>query len=292
MRNSPAAFGRTSAILPLAAITALSTGCRTLPTATRPTAQGPLVAQADGVLTVAEGKRLIAKAVARMPLVQQALERGMVIVCKGTTNTYVAEELLGRRIAPGAFVIGRVTPRKGAASMPAVDSMPEVVLIRGQHRPEITLDEALRRLAPGDVVIKGGNALDYANRIVGVWTGSPTGGTAGKILPLITARKAHLVIPIGLEKLVATSPTETAARTVEPVTPVTPVPRMRILAGEIVTEIEALRILANVAAFQASAGGIGGAEGAVWLVWRGKREDVERARALVEAIQGEKPFVR
>ncbi|MHC4704557.1 MAG: hypothetical protein ACYTFQ_28760, partial [Planctomycetota bacterium] len=71
------------------------------------------VVQAQVVLTVSESKRLIAKAVAQMPVVKEALRDGMIIIAKGTTNTYVAEELLGRKIARGAYVLGRTYPAKG-----------------------------------------------------------------------------------------------------------------------------------------------------------------------------------
>jgi hypothetical protein len=264
---------------------------QTAPPATDATAGGSEVFQANAVFTVAESKRLIAKAVAQMSIVRKALKDGMVIVCKGTTNTYVAEELLGRPIVHGAYVYGNVTPRKGGQTMPKVQPVPEVVLVKGQHRGDLTLDEALERLSPGDVVIKGGNALDYANKTVGVWTGSPTGGTTGKIMPYITAGRAQLVIPIGLEKLVSDRVVDIVAKTTEPATRLTALPRMRILRGHIVTEIEALLILANVQAFQASAGGVGGAEGGVWMVWRGNRADVEKARAVAASVQGEKPFI-
>lgn len=256
-----------------------------------PAVVGERIAQAHGVLTVSEGKRLIAKAVVQMPIVRKALQDGMVVVCKGTTNTYVLEELLGRRIEPGAFVIGNVTPAKGGKPMPKVASMPEAVFVKGKLQPDLKLDEALQRLGPGDVVMKGGNALDDANGIVGVWTGSSTGGTAGKIMPVIAERKAHLVIPIGLEKRVVGRVAEIADRTVETVDRVTDLPRMRLLRGHIVTEIEALKILADVEAFQAGSGGVGGAEGAAWLVWRGTRANVEKAREIVAGVQGEPPFI-
>ncbi|MBN1341404.1 MAG: hypothetical protein JXQ73_01925 [Phycisphaerae bacterium] len=249
------------------------------------------VAHGQAVLTVAESKRLIAKAVTRMPIVQTALKNGMVIVCKGTTNTYVAEEFLGHEIQRGALVYGNVTPSKAGRKMPKVDPVPEVVLIKGQHRPDLSLDDALKRLSPGDVVIKGGNALDYANKTVGVWTGSPTGGTTAKIMPYVTSRKAHLVIPIGLEKLVAGKPIDIACKVNAIAESVPGLANMRILKGQIVTEIEALKILANVTAFQASAGGVGGAEGAVWMVWQGHPEDVEKAKAITADVQGEVPFL-
>ena len=248
------------------------------------------VSQAHTVLTVAEGKRLIAKAVAQMPVVREALRNGMVIICKGTTNTYVAEEMLGESIADGDFVIGSVTPSKGGAIVAAKRKMPEIVLVKGALKQGMSLDEALSQLKAGDVVIKGGNMLDYRNKSVGVWIGSPTGGTTGKIMPLVVARKAHLVIPIGLEKQVAGLGSEIVDAVNEPVTSVTRLPSMWLLRGQIVTEIEALGILADVRALQASAGGVGGAEGASWMVWRGTEQNVRKALDIVEGIQGERPF--
>jgi len=66
---------------------------------------------------------------------------------------------------------------------------------------------------------------------------------------------------------------------------------MFLLTGEIVTEIEALKILTGVTAFQAGGGGIGGAEGGVWLVFRGTREQVQKTLDLIKSIQGEPPFI-
>lgn len=253
-------------------------------------AETATLSQAHAVLTVAEGKRLIARAVAQMPVVREALRNGMVIICKGTTNTYVAEEILGESIAPGDFVLGNVTPAQGGAVLAPKTKMPEIVLIKGERKPEMSLDEALTKLRSGDVVIKGGNMLDYRNKVAGVWIGSPTAGTTGKIMPYVTARKAHLVIPIGLEKQVAGLGTEIVDAVNEPVDEIEKLPAMWLLRGHIVTEIDALGILADVRSFQASAGGVGGAEGASWLVWRGSGKSVRKALGIVADIQGEQPF--
>jgi 6-phosphogluconate dehydrogenase (decarboxylating) len=43
-------------------------------------------------------------------------------------------------------------------------------------------------------------------------------------------------------------------------------------------------------ALQIGSGGVGGAEGAVWLMVKGTSETVSRASALIEQIQGEPPF--
>ena len=58
------------------------------------------------------------------------------------------------------------------------------------------------------------------------------------------------------------------------------IPSMWLLTGEIVTELEAIKILTGATAFQCSAGGISGAEGGVWLVFRGTRDQVTKALEL------------
>jgi hypothetical protein len=247
--------------------------------------------QAQIVLTVSDGKRLIARAVAQMPVVRQALKNGMVVIAKGTTNTYVAEELLGRKITHGAYVLGRTYPEKGGKRLKDVDRMNDIILVNGKLREDLSLAEAVKQLKGGDVVIKGANALDYPNKIAAVITGSSDAGTTGKILPYIGARKAHLVVPVGLEKQVAGSAIEIVKKVREPIETVNEVYPMFLLPGQIVTELEALDLLAGVSVFQAAAGGIGGAEGAVRLVCRGTRGQVQKALKLTQQIQGEPPFV-
>ena len=240
--------------------------------------------QAGIVLTVPQSKQLIAKAIVEMPIVKNALKNGTVIVTKGTTNTYIAEELLGRTIAPGAMVYGSITPHNSGNPFAGVERMSEVVLVKGKHQPDMTLMEALEQLKPGDVVIKGGNALDYPNKTAAVMIGSPSGGTTGKIMPYVIARKAHLVIPIGLEKQVSGNVKQMHLKMREPVESLNSVPSMFLLTGHIVTELEALNILAGVDSFQASAGGIAGAEGGVWLIARGPRSAVEKALQIADEI--------
>ena len=72
------------------------------------------LSRGGAILTVAESKRLIGKAVAQMPIVKNALANGMVIIIKGTTNAYVAEEITGKKTDHAAFVTGRIEPEKGA----------------------------------------------------------------------------------------------------------------------------------------------------------------------------------
>jgi len=248
------------------------------------------IVQAQAILTVSESKRLIAQAVKEMPIVKNALANGMVIIGKGTTNAYVAEEITGKKIEKAAFVRGRIQPAKGGKKLPDVKAAPDVILEKGKVL-DLPLAEAVKKLKPGDVVIKGGNALDYKHKLVGVNIGAPDAGTAGATMPYVVARKAYLVIPIGLEKLVAGDLVDLSLKMREPIESLNGLQSMFLLTGEIVTELEAIHVLTGATAFQCSAGGIGGAEGSVWLVFRGTKEQVTKALKLVESIQGEPPYV-
>ena len=257
--------------------------------------------QSGAILTVAESKRLIAKAVVQMPVVKNALANGMVIVIKGTTNAYVAEEITGQKVSHAAFVTGRIEPEKGSKVLPGVKAINHLILEKGKV-VDIPLPDAAKKLNAGDVVMKGANALDYKNKLAAINILDPSAGTTGMTMPFIVARKAHLLIPVGLEKLVAGDIVDLTMKMREPVESLrvpgpssTPfpghiIPSQWLIAGEIVTELEAIKILTGATAFQASAGGVSGAEGGVWLVFRGTEDQVRKAVELTKSIQGEPPY--
>jgi hypothetical protein len=249
------------------------------------------MALATFVLTVSESKRLIAKGVAALPCVKQAMQSGFVAVGKGTTNAYVLEELLGRPVEKTGYVLGATIPAKGkarASLLPA--SIPEVVFRNGEAVEGLTLQEALKSMGPGDVVIKGANALDYAKRLAGVLIQHPEGGTMGLITGRAHGRKIRIVIPVGLEKQVVSDLRAGEAALLAAGADASTSPALWTMTGEIVTELEALRMLTGCEVTQIAAGGIGGAEGAVWLMANGTPEQVAAATALVDSTQGEPPF--
>ncbi len=255
------------------------------------------IVQAGATLTVAESKRLIGKAVAQMPIVKNALVNGMVIIIKGTTTRYVAEEITGQKIVPAEFVTGRIMPKQ-AEVLPKGKSVNNVILEKGQV-VDIPLPDAVKKLKPGDVVMKGANALDYKNKLaagnimVGPLPGfvqGPDAGTTGITMPFIIARKVHLIIPVGLEKQVAGDIVDLTLKMREPMESLNVLPSMWLLTGEIVTELEAIKILTGATAFQANAGGVGGAEGGSWLVFRGTPDQVKKAMELAISVKGEPPY--
>lgn len=243
--------------------------------------------QASIVLTVAQGKRLIARAVAKLPEVQRALQLGLVAIGRGTTNAYVAEEILGQTLPKGEYVAGRTLPPGTPEERFGTMQYPDIVLRDGQPVEGMKVLESVNHMQPGDVFIKGGNALDYARGVVGILVGHPTGGTISAYATLVS-RKAHLIIPIGLEKLVVEDieALSRASRRGDD-HPSAPPLGLFPMTGTIITEIEALKILCGVTARLYSAGGVAGAEGALWLLLEGSRAELDAALALHAELKGE-----
>lgn len=147
------------------------------------------------VLTVSESKRLIARGVAAMPEVQRAMREGMVVVATGTTNSYVLEELWGRRIDKRRYRSGITTPREPERQKePQGEPIPDVVFRRGEVVAELDRYNAVEHMGRGDVYLKGANALNYWQGLAGVLIGSPIGGTVGRVLGSNVGKKIDLII--------------------------------------------------------------------------------------------------
>lgn len=247
--------------------------------------------QARVWLTVAEGKRLIAKGLAIYPPVVEKMHNGSVVVTKGTTNTYVAEELLQDTLSNGEFVYGHILPANGVKKLDRSQNRNELVFVDGQvvDKPYVDM---LGKMKSGDIVIKGANMVNHAKQQAGVLIGHPTGGTIGNVDPFLKSNKLRLIIPVGLEKETSQDIdfiSQFSKLSQEEVNKKTPY--LWSMKGEIFTEIEAIKQFADVEVFQIGAGGIGGAEGAVTLCIRGDKDEVEKALGIVESIQGEEPFL-
>jgi hypothetical protein len=237
--------------------------------------------KAHVVLTVAESKRLIAKGVANMGIVKKALVEGMVAIGRGTTNGRIAEEILCKKIERGGYIAGRVLPAKGARGKVGSDPVPEVVLKNGEQVEGLSVVDSAAQMKQGDVFIKGCNALNYQQKMCGILIGHPMGGTISA-LGAIVSRKVHLILPVGLEKNVYGDMNELSMKSREDDVFIGNAPSLISLTGNIVTEIEALEILAGVKTFQVAAGGIAGAEGAVWLIMEGEKAQLETALKIVD----------
>ncbi|HEX9006536.1 MAG TPA: hypothetical protein VF889_04540 [Bacteroidota bacterium] len=240
-------------------------------------------------LTPAESKRLIAKAVVRMPQMQAALEKAYVILGGGTTNAFIAEELLGKRIEAARFTAGICTNGLMCVTPPA-DRVPFPVILHKGNVVQKTIREALDDFHKETVVIKGANAVDLEGN-VGVITAGFDGGTVPQIIGTVTSQGLTLIAPVGLEKLVPSvkeSSNLTGAKTFDYCLGAD-FGMFCLVNAKVVTEIEALRILFGVEAKMVASGGVGGSEGAVVLAVNGDDSAVRATTALVEAIKGEQP---
>lgn len=237
-------------------------------------------------LTPAESKRLIAKAVVKLPEVQRAFREGIVVINVGSTNACVAEELLGQKIDHERFVAGVILP-KGACVVPREKRMREIVVRKGDVI-EARADDVLPEMGPGDVFIKGANALD-ASGIAGVLLADPKGGTMGRSIGALFSRGVNIIVPVGLEKFIPGSVKDIAVIAgMDRMAFATGVPLGLLpVAGKVVTEIEAIRILTGGEAKVMGKGGLSGAEGSVTLLVRGTPEQVKKLKDMMKSIKGE-----
>ncbi len=236
-------------------------------------------------LTVAEGKRLIAKGITEYAPVREAMDNAAVIITRGSTNHYILEEMLGQQIENGSFQTGKITPY-GKETHKVYTVKKEYLYQNGKMSEIDDLQAALNALPKGSVVFKGGNILNHNQGQAAVLIGHPTGGTIGMI-DKVLSDKVKLIVPIGLEK---NSSVDMAFMAANFHTKQASEPAVHLLNGAPFTEIEAIKCMADVEVFQYAAGGVDGAEGSVSLLIRGDVEQVEKAVAFVSSIYGEDPF--
>ncbi len=247
--------------------------------------------QQSFVLTVAESKRLIARSLKRLPVLMRALNGGIVAIAKGTTNGYVAEELLGRGLDKTQYCTGVTRPTQGADSATTASNLPDVVLRHGEVQEGVTATEIVSEMGPGDVFIKGANAINYDRKQAGILIGHPTGGTIGAAVGTVVARRATLLIPVGLEKHIP-GDLHQLYRDLTRVADRGEGPTLWPVDGQIFTEIEALKLhMAGGQAALMGAGGIAGAEGSVRIFVWGTPEHIARAGGIIRDVQGEPPFI-
>lgn len=238
-------------------------------------------------LRPAEGRRLIGQAVAALPHVRERTRTGRMAVIGGTTTRFVAEALTGEDPGEAAFAVGWIkdgllgeTPAEGRG--PGALLFDQGTLSRGWPGP------LLEKFGPGDIYVKGANALDPAGNAA-ILMGSPVGGTIGAALAILNARGAELLLPVSLEKLIPSVPD--AARLGIGAVERTTGGRagyMPIMAGSarVVTETAAMEILFNLRATPVAAGGSGESAGAITLHLAGETGGLDGAFDWLAELRG------
>jgi hypothetical protein len=249
------------------------------------------------VITPAAGKRLIGKAMKLHPAIQRALASGTVVIVAGTTNGYVAEEILAASGACADFSKNRFfrgitlppwRPTSGTGRLPDESSFPgDVVLVRGAWQKGKTLFDVADDLREGDVILKGANAIDVRSKRAAILIGHPKGGTIVRALQAVVGRRVRLILPVGLEKRVSADLDALAAKLN---IPGASGPRFLPVTGEIVTELEAIALLCGASADLIAGGGVCGAEGSVWLSVDGTAEQEHTMEEILKSVTAEPPF--
>jgi hypothetical protein len=248
------------------------------------------------VFTPAESKRLIGKAVAQMEEVKHALKETNIMIGHGSTSVYVLEEILGKEklleiMNPAAYLSGIIV-RGTLCSTVGSEKPPIVLLKKGViSSPPPTMSEMLHDFKADSVVIKGASAIDPEGN-AGVLVSHPEGGTIGWAIGAILARGIRLIVPAGLEKMVASVKKSVSCCGQETFDYVQGKKSgmIPLSNGKIVTEIVALKTLTGVEAYHVASGGVNGSEGSVTLVVEGTKGAVNKAISLVESIKGEPPI--
>lgn len=249
------------------------------------------------VLTPAAGKRLIGKAIAKHAAVATAIKKGTVVIVAGTTNGYVAEEILKELGQAKAFqrdrfyrgiILPPVRPTGPTGRSYDESKFPgDVVIIKGVYQRGKTIFDVVDDLLEGDVILKGANAVDLTQRKAAILIGAPKAGTIGAALPAVIGRRVRLILPVGVEKRVLGNLDDLAAQMNAPGVQG---PRLLPVPGEIFTEIDAIALLTGAQAKLIAAGGVSGAEGSVWLAVSGKPAQEKAAEALIKSVANEPAF--
>jgi hypothetical protein len=239
-------------------------------------------------VTVSMGKRLIGKAMVAHPEIQAVLGKGTLVILGGTTNGYVAEEILASLGQDQGF--SREGFRRGMVVAPGAkaiqaDFKGDVIIRDGELVQGQSIYDVVDDLQVGDVVLKGANAFDPRGQPA-VLVGNPQGGTVLALTTAVIGRRVRLIVPVGLEKRVLEDINVLAQRCNAPGAHG---PRLFPVPAQAFTEIDAIRLLTGAEACLLAAGGVYGAEGSSWLGIGGTEEQIEAAAGLIRSVADEPP---
>lgn len=237
-------------------------------------------------LTPAAGKLLIAQGLVKKEEIVEAMSSGRILVISGTTNVFVANELLKAvgeepSVTFPAFHRG-VVLGPGHAPQQA-EQIGDLLIENGKARfcEQEALSEICAELKKGDVIMKGANAVHLPSRTAGILIGNTaTGGTIMEASRAVYSRRAKLILPVGVEKRV-----ERPVYEIEQIVNDPEAEGLRFTAapGEAFTELDAIRLLTGSECEIIASGGVSGAEGCVWLQACGG--DLEELAKIVKQIR-------
>jgi hypothetical protein len=235
-------------------------------------------------LTVNEAKRIIAKGIAMLPEVKKALKSGKIFLKGGTTVSAVCEELTGKPL----LIAGRISPQGTMMANNFSGKFHCALIENGQLRAvDEILEETAASLKAEDVAVFGANAIDVYGGTALMY-GVALGGKPAKIISGIMSEISHIIVAVGLEKLIPGSVNDVILKTgrkdvdasLGMAVGLTPI------VGRVMTEKEAIAMLGNVDCTVIGKGGISGAEGGTTMHIEGQKDDVQKILQTIQAIKG------
>lgn len=250
----------------------------------------------QALITPAAGKKLIAKALTQHPAIQTALKTGTLIIIAGTTNGYLATEILQtlgikdfstKRFFRGINLPPNQPVTKEGRLADESQFNGDVIITKGVWQKDKTLAEVAPSLTQGDCIVKGANALDLENKQAAILIGHPQAGTVALSIPAVFGRRVKLIIAVGLEKRITGNLNTLAEKLARPDAEGY---RLLPIPGEVFTELDAIKLLSGASAEMIAAGGVCGAEGACMLALSGSKEQEEAAQKIIDSVAAESPF--
>lgn len=238
------------------------------------------------LITPAAGKRLISKAIWQREDMQDALKNRKILVIAGTTNLYIANEILetlgsSLRANGPAFHRGVLTgPGDGGEK---AEFGGDLLITKGE--PEFCTDlvAACNRLEKGDIILKGANAVDLKTKEAAILIGNTeSGGTIIQASRMVITRRVRMIVPVGVEKRVDGPISQLTADCNDPECAGL---RMFPAVGEVYSELDAIRQLTGGETEILASGAVNGGEGSVLIGVKGG--DTAPLRALLKEISKE-----
>ena len=239
-------------------------------------------------LTPSESKRLISSAILEMESFKNALENGTIVIHPSSTTYFLYELLTGN--PPDTWVCGVIVPEGTCINEEMLPRISEIskfaqfwVFKKGELVDSPPVDSLVKELGAKDVYVKAANAVDSKGN-AGVLIGAPDAkGTAGRFME---SNGFKTIIPVGLEKLIPRIEDATKANPKKLKYSMGMPVYFRKLRGEVVTEIEAFKILFDAKAFLIASGGLNGAEGSVTLIVESESDKIEEIKDFILEIKG------
>ncbi|MDI6861207.1 MAG: hypothetical protein QMD25_04220 [Caldisericia bacterium] len=238
------------------------------------------------VLRPSMSKRLIAKGVKELLNSMGVLNKGIIFISLGTTNSFIVEELLGKIFEKERYMAGYI----GNGKLSVLDKeyrLNPVILIDGKVSDE-NPDEVVKRMGKGDVFIKGANAIDPDGNI-GVIVADKSGGTVGRYIGIVLSRGVKWISPVSIGKLIPDVIEASYFAKIEEIdlSMGLPLSIFPIVNAFPFTEIDALDILFEVDATLLAKGGLWEDEGSIVLGIEGEEKNVKKAFEFIESLKDE-----